>query len=447
LAPVSKGQVKAALDSLFANQRTKDPLVAGLSGRRAFFRWLDLPPLPGAKLRQAAAFELEDHLPTPVEELLTDVARSSGNRALVFAMDKGRIEAALESLTEARLNPQAISLDTVGLLTAAEWAGVEDGVLLDLGQSKSTVLCLAGGLPVGLAFLDTAGAAFDRSLARARGWTMSRARAHKEALSNQDEAIRLFKEPLEELAAGVANVIGAAYPAPDKRPQALYFSGGLSRLPGLERYLSETLSLPPAALWPLGQPVDPEMIPALGLALSGDDFNLARGKLGQAASGAQLKLVAAAVVLVLILGGANIYTRLSNRQDILAQLKTAELKIFKENLPHVKRVVSPLKQLEVEYQKAREELTALTRGEGQRQVLETLLGLNKIIEAHGVRLKSLQVEGSRVLLRGQAAGFEALDGFRSALEGEKEFGRVEIESSRIDPSGQGVAFRMRIERR
>lgn len=442
------GQVLANL--LYRRPRA-DLEIAGLPGQKSLFRWLNLPPLSGAKLRTAARFGLEDDLPVGLEDMAVDLARlargpNKSFKGLAFALSRERIASFLALAAEVGWRPQVVSLDAVGLLAAAEAAGVESGAVVDLGAAKTTVLCLSQGRLAGLDFLPTAGHALDRHLARSKGWSMAQARHFKENLSRPEEAASLLGPPLAELCQGIGQVIRAALAQYEVTPSCLYLCGGTSRLPGLSDLLADQLDLPVEYLNPLAGELEPEFVSAAGLALSGEGFNLGREMGLSATPAGQLKIIAALGGLILILAGANIYLRLEEKTDRLNELKAMAAQTLSQNMPQLSRVVSPVAQMETELTKAQEELAALRRGQGEGRILDFLLLIDEHGQAGGVRYQEIFFDGPAISLTGWAENFDRVEALRQALAGEPVLKQVTLESSGRDGSGAGVKFRMKIRR-
>jgi len=441
---------QALADLLYRRPRT-DLEIVGLPGHKSLFRWLNLPPLSGAKLRIAARFGLEDDLPVDLEDMAVDLARlergpNKSLKGLAFALNRERIESLLALSAEVGWRPRVVSLDALGLLTAAEAAGIHSGMVVDLGAAKTTVLCLHEGRLAGLDFLPTAGHALDRHLARSKGWSMAQARNFKEDLSRPEETLSLLGPPLAELCQDIDRAIRAALAQEEAVPGRLYLCGGTSRLPGLSDFLADKLDLPVEYLQPLAEDLDPEFVPAAGLALSGEGFNLGRELGLSAAPIGQLKIIAAVGGLILVLIGANIYLRLDEKTDRLSELKAAATQTLRQNMPHLGRVVSPVAQMEAELRKAREELTALRRGQGEGRILDLLLLTDEHGRAGGVRFQEVFFDGPNISLTGWAENFDKVEALRQALAGEPVLKQVTLESSGRDGSGAGVKFRMRIRR-
>ncbi len=430
--------------------RRAEVVSVGIGGERAFYRRLDLPRLSGEKLRKAALYELEDRLPVPVDGLRVDLLPQpspshSGQTVWAFAVDRAAVEAALASLDSAGAAVQVVSLDVLGLIGAAQAAGVEDGVVLDIGAAKTTIACFAEGRPIDLGHTDLAGDELDRRFARLRDCSLEEGRAFKEALAEADETEAACGSFLTDLAADVGRVVRAAYAFHPDGPERLYLSGGTARLAGIDSILGRKLNLSAEPLRPLDEPTAPEFTAAVGLALAGTGFNLGRDLASHPSTGRLIKLTAAALAAAVILAGANIYRELEQRREALKAVKAAQVKLIRDNLPHLRRVVSPLKQMELELAKAVQEQAALERGRAKGQVLEALLTLNKLVEDGGVTLSEVVFDGPRLTLAGKADSFDELEEFQVKLSAEKSLGRVKLDSSRM-AAGGGVKFKLRISR-
>lgn len=87
----------------------------GLSRNLAFVKALELPPIVEGNLIQMVTFELERHLPLPVEEVCFDFARPSRSGAgpvesLVVAAERRTVDRALRLLEEASLLPLSLTV-------------------------------------------------------------------------------------------------------------------------------------------------------------------------------------------------------------------------------------------------------------------------------------------------------------------------------------------------
>lgn len=450
-AAVEAGQLDQALGRLTLLKARAQTRVVGLSARKGFYRWLTLPKLASDQIRQAALLELEDALPFSLDDLAAGVLplgkpmkNSDRPTHLGLALPRERLDAVDRLLREAKRPADVWSLDVVGLLSAAKASGVGSGLVVDIGASKATILCFDQGRPIGLTFINTAGAALDRSLARRNNWTIDRARRFKEEQDHPSAAMDLFLEPLTELAAGINLAVRTCFPLDRSRPEAIHLSGGSAVLPGLDAYLAAELGLPVKRLEPLSRQTPPVAVTAVGLALAGRTFNLEQVDRAGGNSSAAWKWAAVAALIAGLLYGTTLYLDLDQRRQSLAALKKTEIDLFRQHLPHVKRIVSPLVQAETELAKARQELNALTRGRADQSILDVVAILSKLTEAHRVELSELTVEGPEVTAGGTAPNFEALKAFEAALVKQETIKDVVLEQNRLQ--GGKVRFRIKMKR-
>ena len=131
-------------------------VVAGIPLRDTMLRVLDLPPVEEKHLRQMIGFELERHLPLPVDEIHYDhrVLRRSpaGVRVLVAAVERGILARYRNMLLTAGLPTTAL---TASILADAEVAGGEAGgedvtAIYRQGSSGIEIAILRGAEPIGI---------------------------------------------------------------------------------------------------------------------------------------------------------------------------------------------------------------------------------------------------------------------------------------------------------
>lgn len=467
LGPFGPGLRRALIEpSAELNPGSPDPLAGldrafrgrpgaglGLDGGRAFYRWLDLPRMQGLskpKRRAAATFALEQDLPVGLDRLAVDVGRwlkptREGQRALAFGLDRDQVQEALERLDQAGIPGRFVSLDTLGLIGAAEAAGVGEGLVLDLGQAKTTILCFRSGRIAGLGFSDIAGDEFDRHLARTLNLDPAQAREHKESLDSPARTGELFGPMLKKLAREADRIVKAASPALEQGPGRLYLCGGSSRLPGLGSFLAGELSLERDELKPLRKPVEPEFMAAVGLALADPGFDLGREFRNGKSSPRPLILALIALALALGLGWANLHQALEQRRTALAGLVAAEKSLVRRAAPNLTRIVSPLRQLRTERTRLAQELESLKSGPG-KPVIDTLSDLERLASAQNIELDEVVVDGPKISLSGSAGSFDILSRFQESLMTGGGFAEVERRSGKMEGGAAGVRFTLEVRR-
>lgn len=111
---------------------TAGPVVLGLPGRQGFLRRLTLPAEDPSLLRSLLEFELERHLPLPVEKLRFDftvLGRQGAHlwELLLAAAPRHPVDAAVEALSLGGIRPTGATLTPVAIAAVAAMAGAPPG--------------------------------------------------------------------------------------------------------------------------------------------------------------------------------------------------------------------------------------------------------------------------------------------------------------------------------
>ncbi|MEE8408611.1 MAG: pilus assembly protein PilM [Myxococcota bacterium] len=332
-----------------------DSVIATADPKSASTRMLSFPFDDLRKIEAAIDFELESQVPYDIDDLGTTwnvVSRGQGAAQVLAAVAprQGLIEQ-IKELEEARLEPRVMVLPAVALAELAPADVDEPVAVVSLGETQTHV-AIVGGLHGGLRYARTlraGGAAVDRALAKAFDIDRDQAKDAKEReaqlLGPSESASIDVRKASETMADGLAGIVRGlattlkSLPA-EQQPARMLITGGLSRLPGMPRYLSEQLGLPVelvdlrASLGSVGcRPagLGPEYAVAVGAALSmlrrgssvplnfrhGDlsyhgDIQVYRGEVVRIAIGL------AVVILLAIVGSIVRYTQVSAEE---AQIK------------------------------------------------------------------------------------------------------------------------------
>lgn len=437
-------QPRPAFDRAGGMAKRAEAVVLGLDGGQANHRWLDLPRLSGQRLRSALTYDMEDRTAGP-DDLAADLLPQAGDgeAALVLAVDRSLADQALSPQTLGGLSVRALSLDTVGLINAARTAGLESGLVVDVGQSKTTIIALNHGRVTGLTLTDAAGDRFDRLIARRRNIDLAEARKVKESLADRAAVEVELADGLTELTAEIERTVRAAFAGSETGPDRLLLSGGGSRLAGLDAILAERLNLPVERLKPAGLEVEPQFAAAAGLALGGLEFDLGRGRT-KTGLGRWLKLTAVALAACLALVVVNVELRLQAKRSELDRLRRDQVELVKKGLPHLGRVVAPIKQVDQELTRARQQMAALERGQSSDLIIDRLAAVNRLTDGKTIKLSDVVIDGPKLQLVGTAVSYQALEKYQAALAADKKLGPAALEKSRL--ADGGVKFTLKVAR-
>lgn len=297
--------VAAALRQLWAATRfSTKKVVVGVANQKVVVRQVDLPWLPMAELRASLAFQVQDHIPMPVDQAVLDLhplEERTGEggarvlRGLLVAASRDMVTATLDAVTRAGLQPSTVDLTSFALLRSQAHAdsglgAVEAEALVDIGAGVTNIVVHQGGVPRFVRILLMGGADITGSVADRLGVGLQEAEAVKQASGMSASPAagdgHAAARAVEGTAAAfVEEVRGSldyyAASSGAGRVGRVVLSGGGSRLGGLVQRLSAATRLPvevarPLSLLKLGRTgltdeqladVEPVVSVPVGLAL------------------------------------------------------------------------------------------------------------------------------------------------------------------------------------
>ena len=156
--------VAEAIRQLWAQAKfTSKKVVVGVANQKVVVRQIDLPWMPGDELKKALAFQVQDHIPMPVEHAILDYhpleefTNESGARTLrvlLVAAARDMVGSTLEAVQKAGLSPQMVDLTSFAVLrsmgTSPQGTGLaalESEALIDIGASVTNIVIHQDGVP------------------------------------------------------------------------------------------------------------------------------------------------------------------------------------------------------------------------------------------------------------------------------------------------------------
>lgn len=138
--------------------KTRD-VVLGVANQRVFVRQVDLPWMAPAELRSSLEFQVQEHLPIPVEEAELDffvldepvVDDEKRSRLLLVGAQRDMVQAHVDAVEKAGYHPSVIDLNALALLRTLRSTTpiVSDSseVLIDIGAGVTNIVIHEGGVP------------------------------------------------------------------------------------------------------------------------------------------------------------------------------------------------------------------------------------------------------------------------------------------------------------
>ena len=241
------------------------PVVVSLGGQMVFPRFAKFPPVGDkAKLEQLVHYEIEQNVPFPIDEIVSDhqflgTAADGDMAAMIVAAKLDGVRAVTDAVTAAGLKTAVVDVSPIAVLNALHFAQPQlagCSVVLDIG-SKTTNLILIEGEKVYNRSIPVAGNTITKEIAQTFGCSFEEAEQLKiergyvalgGVMEDEDEITdrvsKIIRTVLTRLHAEISRSInfyrsqqgGAA-------PSRLFLTGGTVRLPQLDQFFMESLQV------------------------------------------------------------------------------------------------------------------------------------------------------------------------------------------------------------
>lgn len=232
-------------------------VVVGIPSNKMFATVVDFPRLPAAELMKTVQYQLDAHIPMPLDESKVDwavVGDSPKNKdsveVLIAAVSNSYAEARLDMLESIGLNVVAIEPDALALIRALlpqEAAGTY--LVLDIGENATDLVITHLGNPRLIRSIPTGGSTFVKSAKQNLNVDDKQAAqfVYKFGLNPdklEGQVYRAIEPTVDGLIGEVAKSIkffGSRYG--DVAIEKIVVSGGASTLPGFPLYLANKLGI------------------------------------------------------------------------------------------------------------------------------------------------------------------------------------------------------------
>jgi len=297
-------QIRVAVAELAEKLKIgKTKLRYAISGQSVFTRFIKLPPIEDDNIEQLVAFEAQQHVPFPIDEVIWDwqlLESGSGEKEVALVAIKGDALNDMNDIVfEAGLGTAEVDASPMALYNALRYNYPdleETTLLIDIGAKTCNLIYLEGNRMFTRS-VAVGGASVTSAIAKEYGVTFSEAESQK--CSNGLVALNTvhtseMDEPTAALATVIRNALGKL-PAEIARttnyfrsqhggsaPKQVLLAGGGANLPHIADFFQDKLRLPVEFFNPLqrvsvGKGVDVDQVAAqahqlgelVGLALRG----------------------------------------------------------------------------------------------------------------------------------------------------------------------------------
>lgn len=481
--------VTSALQGILEdNALTWDSCFTALPGRSIATRFVDFPFGQIKKIDQAVEFEIEDHVPFRLEDLVLDYhitrATKDSSSVIVFYAEKAAFVKFLTELGNAGVDPRRVCVEGVELVNLVHLGMVPPEVsyaLLDIGHEKTTItICRGKSLMytrhLSIGGRHIAGAIAERlniSPDEAERLKIEMGQAHIEGEWPPEDSIpfhvvQAIDGVLEELLLHIRQTVLAYRERANEGIEGIYLFGGTARLPGMEQYLSVRLKQNVTVLDPLEfhfAQVDRNEAPscvapqALALALRGvavaglPDVNFRRGEFAFRGDvqqlGGGLRRAAIAAGLLLCMACGYFFLQYFSLTRKARQLNTEVVQLVTQALGKkpgkpISDAAAALKLLKTGQDEMKERTRRLDAvvNVSVLEVMKDISGQLPPRDQLALDIDRLELKEGKVLMNGKTVSFEAVDKIREALGKSEKF--ENIQTSNV---GKGIKDEIKFELR
>jgi type IV pilus assembly protein PilM len=266
--------VTAALAKLFKDQGVRGrEVLLSISGQSVFMRFVKLPPVAADQIEQVVAFEAQQNVPFPINEVTWDyqmMPTRSGNEAeaVIVAIKKDVLEAEVRAVENAGVRIKRVDVAPFALLNAFRYSEPQTddcALIIDMG-ARSTNLVFVEKSSFWIRNVPIAGNQISQSICNELQEPFTAAETLKKGkgfvslggiYADPDDAdaariSKLIRSTMTRLHVDINRSI-AYYRTTlnGTSPKRVYLTGGSSQLPYLDLFIADKLSLPVAFFNPL----------------------------------------------------------------------------------------------------------------------------------------------------------------------------------------------------
>lgn len=427
-----------------------DQIVLSLPGDQATSRIVTVPFQDPQKISQVLPFEIESLLPFDLDQVVISPAAMqitpTGSRVLAMVLPKSRLTALLELVSEAGIDPAVVEVGPSALARLARsvippsTAPEATLAVIELGDVSTTLaVCRAGRLLHARTLSGQAGLSADGDGALLA--ELKRA-VHFFALEERTEVAALIvcgARADEADDSGLTGRLSAELGAPLIHEIPAWLHPPHADGPGKDQRDDRGGA---GAGWAAVRP----FAQAIGAALRSpeDSFNFRqaefRSPLERSRARTRSVGVIAALVVLALLAGADLFAHYYLKEQAYAALKTEQRALFTRTFTDVRGVINELEQ-------AKSAMQALSRraaflGEGEPGALLVLDRLTKALQTlPELKVDRMQIAGSDVSFEGEVGSFEAVDRVKELLRHVESATQATIRDARNSADQQHVRFK------
>jgi len=465
------GGLEQSFRKLFADTRFKDgQCIISIPARSCSFRNLSLPFLEEKTVHEIITYELEPHIPDPIETVVVShlPPHSTAESTTVLAAAARKQD--LHDLTQYAAGSSIAMIDTDAVPIALNILETDSPdsswILLDIGARASVVVFVqkksivhVRSFPWGMEDFPDAGRNLPNSVRKEERESILNQKA--EDLQNSKRMVRNRLQCFQEIA-DTLQFLAAKDLLDDDPWSRIYLTGGGALSAPLRKDLEAVFKLPVVVVDLLKmrgislQAKDslswnaPLMNQALALALRGSNgsqgFNFKEDEIVSTKKPRGLKShllwTATMLAIVLFCLGINLTVRYDADSRKLETIKAEIAKTFKDSCPEITRIVDPVRQLQQKISETKNDTGGIENGtpfvEHWKKAMDTFP------ENSGILITELNYNQQSLEFSGEVSDYQTINRWKSDLEEAKSFSDVQMQFGSGTKTDAKKTFRLRI---
>lgn len=446
-----------------------DIISVNFASNRVTSRLLTFPFGSTKKIDQTIKFEIETYLPFNMEDVILDYIvvwrTKESSKVMVIYVQKKEVVKYLTMLGSVNIDPRYLCIEGVELADLINLGMVPpEGAyaVIDFGHEKTTVTICHGKTLGFIRAISLAGKDITAGIAKKLNVPVEEAERIKIEmgrlpLAGEEDVV---DEITRETTAAIRQVIDEfllhlrqtffTYRETEGIPvEGIYLCGGTSRIPGLDRYLSDALKLNVTFLncsdfhfnrvdrADAHRHVIPQALSLAvrGAAGGGPDVNLRQGEFAYKGDveqlGGNVKRFAFIAGIIIFLALASFTAKYYSVKKQIDKIKSDVVSLVKQAIPGTparaastpKGAISLVKSKENEVGEKMIQLKAMM-GVSPLEILKEISLLLPLRTEFKIDITEMSITGERVTMSGNVSDFKAVDTFKQLLEKSAKFANI-----------------------